>query len=209
MNDMSYLRNMHKKLNLPEYELKINKTGNAISVFDIIRKKYILLTPEEEVRQRFIHFLINEKKFPKGLMAVEKELKFYELKKRTDIVLYDKNANISVIIECKAPEVNITQKTFDQIARYNMNFKAEYLIVTNGITHYCCKPNYDKKSYNYIKEIQTYEIQMSIFATLLAVLVVCLACCSCLAALNKMKRYYTAAEYTYLGPKPMRESEMI
>ncbi len=149
---------MFPKLNLPEYQLKIKETEKGFSVFDIIRKKYILITPEEHVRQQFIHFLIQEKQYPKGLLAVEKQLKIFDKIKRTDIVLYDKQGNVSIIVECKAPEVKISQDAFDQIARYNMNFKAKYLIVTNGISHYCCKPNYLNNSYEFLKEIPDYEL---------------------------------------------------
>jgi len=144
------------KLNLPEYKLKYKETEKGLSVFDIIRKKYILLTPEEYVRQQFIHYLIQEKKYPKGLLAVERQLKIYKLTKRTDIVLHDKNGNISVIVECKAPKVKISQDVFDQIARYNMNFKAKLLIVTNGLSHYCCLPNYENNSYEFLTDIPNY-----------------------------------------------------
>ena len=147
-----------QQLNLPEANLKILQENNKTKVFDIIRKKYVALTPEEYVRQQFIHYLIKEKNYPKGLLAVEKQLKIYDLEKRTDIVLYNTSGKPAVIVECKAPSVNITQKTFDQIARYNMNFKAEYLIVTNGLKHYCCKPNYKNNTYEFLREIPEYEI---------------------------------------------------
>lgn len=145
------------KLNLPEYQLKYEETEKGISVFDIIRKKYILMTPEEHVRQQFLHFLINEKQYPKGLLAVETQLKIYKLTKRTDIILYNKQGNISIIVECKAPQIKISQNTFDQIARYNMNFKAKYLIVTNGLNHYCCKVNYESNTYKFLKEIPNHN----------------------------------------------------
>ena len=146
-----------QQLNLPEANFKILQENNKTKVFDIIRKKYVALTPEEYVRQQFIHYLINEKNYPKGLLAVEKQLKIYDLEKRTDIVLYNTSGKPVVIVECKAPPVNITQKTFDQIARYNMNFKAEYLIVTNGLKHYCCKPDYENNTYEFLREIPEYE----------------------------------------------------
>ncbi|NPA45356.1 MAG: type I restriction enzyme HsdR N-terminal domain-containing protein [Chlorobi bacterium] len=147
---------MFPKLNLPQYNLKYKETEKGIYVFDIIRKKYILMTPEEHVRQQFIHFLIEEKKYPKGLLAIEKQLKIYKLTKRTDIVLYNKNGNVNLIVECKAPKISISQETFDQIARYNMNFKAKFLIVTNGLNHYCCKADYENNSYTFLKEIPNY-----------------------------------------------------
>ncbi len=148
---------MFPKLNLPQYNLTYKETEKIISVFDIIRKKYIIMTPEEHVRQQFLHYLIEEKKYPKGLLGIEKQLKIYKLTKRTDIVLYDNEGNISVIVECKSPKIKISQNTFDQIARYNMNFKAKYLIVTNGLNHYCCKPNYENNSYKFLKDIPNFE----------------------------------------------------
>jgi hypothetical protein len=157
MNDSCYLRIMFQKMNLPEYNLKTRNSDKGICVFDIIRKKYIVLTPEEEVRQRFLHFLINEKQYPKGLISVEKELKFLDLKKRTDIVLYNRTGKVDLIVECKAPFVTVSQKAFDQIARYNMNFKAKYLIVTNGLKHYCCKADYKNNTYLFLKDIPNYE----------------------------------------------------
>lgn len=147
-----------QKLNLPETNFKILQENNKLKIFDIIRKKYVAFTPEEHVRQQFIHFLIKEKKYPKGLLAVEKQLKIYDLEKRTDILLYNTSGKPDVIIECKAPKINITQKTFDQIARYNMNFKAIFLIVTNGMKHYCCKPDYENNTYEFLKNIPDYDI---------------------------------------------------
>ncbi len=145
------------KLNLPEYKFNIKTENSKKYIFDCIRKKYIVLTPEEYVRQNFISFLIEEKNFPKYLIAVEMSLKINNLQKRADIVLFDVKGDVRLIVECKAPEVNITQKAFDQIARYNMNFNAEYLIVTNGINHFCCKPDYVHNSYNFLSDIPNYE----------------------------------------------------
>jgi len=150
-----------QQLNLPEVNLKIMNENNKLKVFDIIRKKYVALTPEEQVRQQFIHYLINEKHYPKGLLAVEKQLKIYDTEKRADIILYNINLKPIVIVECKAPEVTVNQKAFDQIARYNMNFKADYLIVTNGLKHFCCKPDYKSSTYEFLKEIPDYQIMAS------------------------------------------------
>ncbi len=146
-----------QKLNLPECQLKILKENDKLKVFDIIRKKYVAFTPEEHVRQQFIHYLITEKQYPKGLLSVEKQLKVHDTEKRADIVLFNTKLEPVVIIECKAPEINITQKTFDQIARYNMTFKADCLIVTNGMKHYCCKPDYKTGNYTFLKDIPDYE----------------------------------------------------
>jgi hypothetical protein len=148
---------MYPKLNLPVCDLKMKQTEKGSVVFDPIRKKYVAFTPEEYVRQSFLHYLFNEKHYPKGLTSVEKQLDLYDLKKRTDIVVYDMNGNVFLIVECKAPEIKIAQSTFDQIARYNMKFKAVYLIVTNGLNHYCCKPDYIAGSYSYLKEIPDYS----------------------------------------------------
>ncbi len=144
-------------INILQYPLQLKKENQKIYVWDIIRKKYVRLTPEEEVRQRFIHFLVNEKKYPQGLMQVEKELKIYNLKKRADIVLYNPKQKVQLLVECKAPQVQISQKTFDQIARYNMKFHSDYLIVTNGKEHYCCRMNNTDKTYQFVRNIPEYK----------------------------------------------------
>jgi hypothetical protein len=146
-----------QKLNLPTYQFKFqNKDGN-VEIFDIVRKKHIVLTPEEWVRQNFIQYLINQKSFPPSLMQLEKPLSYNQLDKRSDIVVYDKTAQPVVLVECKAPSINITQDTFDQIARYNFSLKVRYLIVTNGINHFCCKMNYETASYSFIEQIPLYK----------------------------------------------------
>ncbi len=145
------------KLNLPEYKLNIKKKNSNFEIFDIIRNKYYILTPEEYVRQSFIHFLINDKKYPKGLLGVEISLKIHNTLKRADIVLYNKIGDVIVVIECKASSIKISQSTFDQIANYNINFRAEHLIVTNGINHFCCKYNHTDNTYKYLKDIPHYN----------------------------------------------------
>lgn len=147
---------MHK-LNLPICQFRFqNKDGN-VELFDVVRKKFVVLTPEEWVRQHFIHYLINQKGFPPSLMQLEKPLNYNQLEKRSDIVIYDKAANPVVLVECKSPQVSITQDTFDQIARYNFSLKVKYLIVTNGINHFCCKMDYKTTSYNFIQQIPLYK----------------------------------------------------
>ncbi len=141
------------QLNLPTYQLKLKQEKGKTYVFDLSRKKFIVLTPEEYVRQQFLQFLFHEKNYPKGLTATEASLRINKLKKRADIVLFDTNGKAKLIVECKAPEVKITQKTFDQIVRYNMEFKADYLIVTNGLSHYCAKISYADNSFVYLKDI--------------------------------------------------------
>lgn len=144
-------------LNLPTYSFKIKTKEQNNYIFDKIRKKYILLTPEEWVRQNFVEYLILEKKFPKALISLEYSLKLNHLAKRSDIVVFNRQGFPETIVECKAADVKIEQKVFDQIVRYNMTLKANYLIVTNGINHYCCKINYENNSYTYLPEIPEYE----------------------------------------------------
>ena len=130
-----------------------------MSIFDEIRKKFILLTPEEWVRQHVIHFLLLDKNYPKSYINVEKLIKINDLSKRYDGVVFQPNGEIFLLIECKAPEVPISQQTFDQIARYNFTLKAEYLMVTNGLNHYFCQMNFEKEQYTFLKELPTYLIK--------------------------------------------------
>lgn len=144
-------------LNLPSCKFKIKNSENKRFIFDILRKKYMVLTPEEWVRQHFISFLIKQKKYPESIIAIEKQLTINGLKKRTDILIFDKNGQPDIIVECKAPSVEITQSAFDQIARYNLKLNANYLIVTNGLSHFYCKIDHEKETYTFLKEIPSYE----------------------------------------------------
>lgn len=144
-----------KKLNLPPYAIKTKQEGGKHYIFDSIRKKYLILTPEEWVRQNFIQYLIHEKGYPAGLIIIEKGLKLNELQKRADALVY-KFDQPYVLIEFKAPEVKITQETFEQIARYNRVFKVPYLIVSNGMDHYCCQLNMEESSFSFLQEIRAY-----------------------------------------------------
>lgn len=146
-----------EQLNFPEYQFKIISERNQTKIFDIVRKKYVVLTPEEWVRQHFIRFLIEEKKYPASLIAVEVGLKYNTLQKRADIVVYGKNTQPLMLIECKAAHVKISQETFHQAAVYNMNFKVQYLVVSNGIAHYCCKMNYEANSYDFLPQLPDFE----------------------------------------------------
>lgn len=141
------------KLNLPNYHFKIIKKEEKYYIFDEIRKKNIFLTPEEWVRQHFVQYLIIEKKYPKSLIALEKEIKVNNLKKRFDILIFNKKGAHDIIVECKSPKVKISQETFDQIARYNLQLKAAYLIVTNGLEHYYCKMDYEKQCYVFLEDV--------------------------------------------------------
>lgn len=142
-----------QELNFPKYTFRFKSNENKLSVFDEIRKKFILLTPEEWVRQNVVQFLLNEKKYPKSLTNVEKVIKVNDLTKRYDIVVYNSDGSIFLLVECKAPHIKITQETFNQIARYNLALKAEHLMVTNGLNHYFCKMDFENEKYIFLKDL--------------------------------------------------------
>ena len=146
-----------QELNFPKFEYRFKSKENKISIFDIIRKKFIVLQPEEWVRQHCIHYLINDKKIPISLISIEKQLTFNGIKKRYDIVVFNVDGSINLIVECKAPSITINQNTFDQIARYNLILDAEFLMVTNGINHYYCQMNKTEKRYSFLKDIPNYK----------------------------------------------------
>jgi len=145
-----------QKLNFPNYSFRFKNSENKIAAFDEIRKKFVILTPEEWVRFHCVQFLIQEKHFPISLINVERQLKLGKLIKRYDVVVYNSNGEIHLIVECKAPSINITQSTFDQIARYNMSLKAEYLMVTNGLEHFFCQLDYVQEKYKFLKDLPSF-----------------------------------------------------
>ena len=146
-----------EKLNLPSYNFNIKLEEQRKLIFDSIRKKYVVLTPEEWVRQNFISYLVQTKNYPQGLIAVEKKVDVNRMPQRSDIVLFNNKAVPVMIVECKAPSVKISQDTFNQIARYNMKLQVPYLVVTNGLKHYCCEINYETNSFRFIPEIPDYK----------------------------------------------------
>lgn len=146
-----------QKLNFSPYTFRFKNSENKISIFDAIRKKFIILTPEEWVRQHVVQFLLEEKKYPKSLINVEKVLHVNGLRKRYDIVVFNSDGSIFILIECKAPEVKISQATFDQIAQYNMTLKAQYLMVTNGLNHYFCQMDFENERYDFLRELPDYS----------------------------------------------------
>jgi len=146
-----------QKLNLPDVELKIKSKENKLFIFDPFRKKDILLTPEEWVRQHFANYLVAYKNYPASLTVLERELILNNTKKRTDILIYNTQGTPEIIVECKAMNVKITQTTFDQIARYNLKLNANYLIVTNGLEHYFCKMDFKKHQYIFLEDIPNYN----------------------------------------------------
>ncbi len=144
-------------LNLPAYNCKLRQEPEKTLIFDPFRKKYVVLTPEEWVRQHFLHWLVNHKGYPLGLIAVETALKYIKMNKRADAIVYSNTGKPQMIIECKAPEVKISQDAFDQIARYNYSFGVKFLAVTNGMQHYCCRMKEDTESWQFLEEFPDYQ----------------------------------------------------
>jgi len=145
------------KLNLPEANLQIKTTANGHRIYDRIRQKYVSLTPEEWVRQNFVEYLISCKGIPQSLIANEIGITLNGTRRRCDTVIYNLTALPLIIIEYKSPSVEISQATFDQIVRYNMVLHARYLVVSNGLQHYCCRINYETRSYTFLKELPPYS----------------------------------------------------
>ncbi len=154
--NISYFVKVMQELNLPVYQFKYKESAGKLMIFDVFRKKYVVLTPEEWVRQNFLQFLVIEKNYSPSLIVLEQRLKYNELQKRADVLIYDKKGKPLLMVECKAPEVKISQDTFDQLARYNMSFKVRYLVVTNGMDHFCCKMDYEANSYQFLEEIPAF-----------------------------------------------------
>lgn len=144
-------------LNLPPADLSLTQRDHHDCVFDILRRRYIRLTPEEWVRQHFVHFLIHHKGYPQGMLANEVSLSLNQTSKRCDTVLYGLDAQPRMIIEYKAPHIELTQRVFDQISRYNIVLHVPYLIVSNGLQHYCCHVDYAQNSYRFLRDIPRYE----------------------------------------------------
>lgn len=149
-------------LNLPTYLFNTKSENGRTYILDTIRKKYVLLTPEEWVRQHIIRYLSEEKKYPVSLMSVETGFTYNKLQRRTDALIYDRSGNAICIVECKAPSVKLSSLVFDQILRYNLNFNVPYLIITNGLQHYCCKLNFETSGYAFLKEIPQYELLVAV-----------------------------------------------
>lgn len=140
-------------LNLPQYPIKVIKRNGRTIIFDELRRKYVTLTPEEWVRQHFVHYLITFKKYPQGLIANELSLTLNDTTKRCDTVVYDRQARPRIIVEYKAPHIPITQKVFSQISRYNMVLHVDFLIVSNGLQHFCCRMDYERNTSTFLPEI--------------------------------------------------------
>ena len=144
-------------LNLPTYLFNIKSEGGRKFILDTIRRKYVALTPEEWVRQNFIRYLTEEKSYPPSLLSIEAGFALYKVSKRTDILIHNRQGQPVVIVECKAPEVEITRTVFDQIIRYNLSYKTNYLMVTNGLRHLCCRLEHGSGGVSFLKEIPNFE----------------------------------------------------
>lgn len=145
------------QLNLPEYPFRLKQENNTNYIFDEIRKKFLVLTPEEWVRQHLIQFLIQKKKYPRSLIKLEGGLKLNSLQKRSDILLFNKYGEKIMLVECKAPSVKVSQDTFDQVARYNFIHRVKYIVVSNGLHHFCTEIDFEKGSYRFLEEIPEYS----------------------------------------------------
>lgn len=146
-----------EKLKFPEFNLLIKSKENKTFIFDSVRKKWLILSPEEWVRQHCIHYLIDYKGYPWGLIQVEKKLKVNKIEKRYDIIVFNREGAINLLVECKRPNVPITQKTFDQIAQYNLALNSDYLMLTNGLYHYYCQMDFEQKKYVFLKDLPSFK----------------------------------------------------
>lgn len=147
-----------KELNLPAYSFKIKESSDgARMILDPIRRKYVVLTPEEWVRQNFINYLVIHRGYPSGLIGVEVMFRMNDLTRRVDIMVYNRVGNPLLAVECKAPSVKVDRVVFDQIVEYNMKFRLNYILVTNGITHYCCRIDWEANKYSFLDSIPLYD----------------------------------------------------
>ncbi len=145
------------QLNFPDISVRIKRTGEVVRIYDEVRKKWIVLTPEEWVRQHLIHYLRDHLGYPDSLMAVEKSLRYNGMTRRSDLVVFGRNSNPLILAECKAPGIQIGVKTFDQAARYNLQYQVPYLLITNGMDHYCCVMDFHTGSWKFSEKIPSFE----------------------------------------------------
>ena len=145
-----------KKLDLPPFEYKIKRENNGTKIFDIIRRKYIVLTPEEWVRQHFVHYLIDQLHYPRTLINIESGLKYNQLRKRSDIVVYDKSGSSFLLVECKSATSQISKNAIFQAATYNHSIKAKYVAITNGLSFVCCKVSGDSEQLTWVENLPTF-----------------------------------------------------
>ena len=145
------------KLNFPAYEFRIVEKDGKLTIFDPARKKFVVLTPEEWVRQHVIRYLVQEKKVPLSLIRSESEIRLYKTRKRFDLAVYDRNGRALIVVECKAPAVSVSQEVLDQAVRYNLTLKVGFLMLTNGLQHIYCRINPDKGTVSLISDLPDYH----------------------------------------------------
>lgn len=145
-----------RELSLPKVEFNIKREGDVSYIYDQIRKKHIVLTPEEWVRQHIVHYLLVHKQYPQSLMRLEQGFTLYKSARRADIICYNSKAEPLLLVECKAPDITISEQVFQQIAHYNIQLQAPYLFVSNGLQHYACAVNFESKSFEFLDEIPAY-----------------------------------------------------
>jgi type I site-specific restriction endonuclease len=145
------------KLNFPPYNFRLRENDSRPEIYDEVRKKWVTLSPEEWVRQHAMRWLVEEKKYPAALLAVEKSIVVNGLTKRCDIVAFNRDGNPLLVIECKAHDVEISQTVFDQAARYNLTLNVDLFLLTNGMNHFCCRADHENKSYLFLKELPEYS----------------------------------------------------
>lgn len=146
-----------QQLNLPEYPLRLRENEGRREIFDSIRRLWVVLTPEEWVRQNIVRYLVTDKNMPAMLIAIEKSLTLNSLTKRTDILVHSRQGKPLLLVECKAPQVAITRKVFEQIGRYNLALQVKYLLVTNGLQHYCARIDWEKQRFDFLPEVPQYS----------------------------------------------------
>ncbi|MBX9850650.1 MAG: type I restriction enzyme HsdR N-terminal domain-containing protein [Cytophagaceae bacterium] len=146
-----------QRLNLPSFEYTIRENNGKASIFDILRKKFVVLTPEEWVRQHFVNLLITHYKYPRSLIKLESGLKYNEMNKRSDIKVFDRDGNLFLLVECKAADVAVSQKTFEQVSLYNSSLKSKYIAITNGLNHFCCCINHEEGKYEFMKDLPVFN----------------------------------------------------
>ena len=146
-----------QKLNFPGYQFRFQQQGKQVRIFDIVRKKYVTLTPEEWVRQHVLHFLIGEKQVPAGLIGVESEIRLFHTRKRFDVAVFDHSGKAVLAVECKAPSIPVTQEVVDQLVRYNLILKVKFLMLTNGLTHLFCKIDQVSGNIKIIEDLPDYS----------------------------------------------------
>lgn len=147
---------MLPKLNLPPLQARLQESDGKIWIFDGIRKKFVVLTPEEWVRQHFVNYLIGEN-YPKSLFKIEGGLTVNELKRRSDIQVYNRQGTVWMLVECKNPLININQATLEQVGNYNLSVQAKYIVVTNGMQHYFFETNWEKKTVKQLTALPVFE----------------------------------------------------